>query len=117
MLDTMNATKNSMILEDTKFILKYIESEIKKNDKIGIVGYCMSGRFVVSVAARFNSKIKASASFYGVDIVTQKKDSPHLLANKIRGEIYLAFAEHDIWVPKKVLDKIISTFSNLRFPA
>ena len=46
--------------------------------------------------------------------MTQKKDSPHLLANKIRGEIYLAFAEHDIWVPKKVLDKIISTFSNLK---
>ena len=114
MLDTMNATKNSMILEDTKFILKYIESEIKKNDKIGIVGYCMSGRFVVSVAARFNNKIRASASFYGVDIVTQKKDSPHLLANKIRGEIYLAFAEHDIWVPKKVLDKIISAFSSLK---
>ena len=42
MLDTMNATKNSMIIEDTKFILKYIESEIKKNDKVGVVGYCMS---------------------------------------------------------------------------
>ena len=112
MLDTMNATKNSMILEDTKFILKYIESEIK-NDKIGIVGYCMSGRFVVSVAARFNNKIRASASLRSWYSDT-KKDSPHLLANKIRGEIYLAFAEHDIWVPKKVLDKIISAFSSLK---
>ena len=28
MLETMKATKNSMIIEDTKFILKYIESEI-----------------------------------------------------------------------------------------
>ena len=53
-----------MIIEDTIFCIKIIENEIKKNDKIGIVGYCMSGRFIVSVAARFNNKIKASASFF-----------------------------------------------------
>ena len=114
MLDTMNATKNSMIIEDTKFILKYIEDRIEKSSKVGIVGYCMSGRFVVSVAAKFNNQIRASASFYGVDIATNKQDSPHFLAKKIKGELYLAFAEHDIWVPKKALNTIISTFSNLK---
>ena len=33
MVKTMNATKNSMIIEDTKFILKYIEDnvDIKKS--------------------------------------------------------------------------------------
>ena len=74
----------------------------------------MSGRFVVSVAAVFNKRIKATASFYGVDIITKKKDSPHLLAKKIKGELYLAFAEKDIWVPKKILDKAILTFSDLK---
>ena len=75
----------------------------------------MSGRFVVSAAARFNNKIKASALFlfffffffYGV-IVTQKKKKrlPHLLANKS----YLAFAEHDIWVPKSIRQNNIYFF-------
>ena len=114
MLLTMNSTKNSMVIEDTKFILNYIESVIDNSHKVGIVGYCMSGRFVISVAAEFSDKIKATASFYGVDIVTNKKDSPHLLSNKIKGEIYLAFAENDIWVPNKILNKIMSSFSNLK---
>ena len=39
----------------------------------------MSGRFVISVAAEFSDKIKATASFYGVDIVTNKKDSPSFI--------------------------------------
>ena len=39
----------------------------------------MSGRFVVSVAAVFNKRIKATASFYGVDIITKEKDSPPLI--------------------------------------
>jgi carboxymethylenebutenolidase len=114
MVETMNSTKNSMIIEDTKFIIKYIDDNLDIKNKIGIVGYCMSGRFVVSVAAVFNKRIKATASFYGVDIITKKKDSPHLLAKKIKGELYLAFAEKDIWVPKKILDKAILTFSDLK---
>ena len=28
MVETMNSTKNSMIIEDTKFIIKYIEDNI-----------------------------------------------------------------------------------------
>ena len=28
MVETMNSTKNSMIIEDTKFIIKYIEENI-----------------------------------------------------------------------------------------
>ena len=103
-----------MIIKDTKYIIKYMEDSIDISNKIGIVGYCMSGRFVVSIAAVFNKKIKATASFYGVDIITNKKDSPHLLAKKIKGELYLAFAEKDIWVPKKVLDKATLIFSNLK---
>ena len=51
MLEVMYSTKNSMIVEDTKFILKYIEDKIIKLKKVGIVGYCMSGRFVVSIAS------------------------------------------------------------------
>ena len=63
MVETMNSTKNSMIIEDTKFIIKYIEDNVDIKKKIGIVGYCMSGRFVVSVAAVFNKRIRATASF------------------------------------------------------
>ena len=63
----------------------------------------------------FSDKISAIASFYGVDIVTDKPDSPHLLADKIKGELYLGFAEKDIWVPKKTLEKIKMAFHNKQY--
>ena len=111
MITTMNNTTNLMVAEDTKFILDYISKIFSNNKKVGIVGYCMSGRFVVSCGAMYPNKISAIASFYGVDILTEKPDSPHLLADKIKGELYLAFAENDVWVPKNTLEKIRSNKS------
>ena len=113
MISTMNNTTNNMIINDTKYIIDYINNNFD-NDRIGIVGYCMSGRFVVSCGASYADKILAIASFYGVDILTEKDDSPHLLADKIKGELYLAFAEKDKWVPKATLSKIKKIFSKYK---
>ena len=74
----------------------------------------MSGRFVVSCGASYADKISAIASFYGVDILTEKNDSPHLVGHKIKGELYLAFAEKDKWVPKATLGKIKKNFSKYK---
>ena len=106
MISTMNNTTNNMIIDDTKYIIDYINNNFDNSNGIGIVGYCMSGRFVVSCGALYADKILAIASFYGVDILTEKDDSPHLVADKIKGELYLAFAEKDKWVPKATLSKI-----------
>ena len=114
MLFTMNNTTNDMIVNDTKYIIDYIDNNFKNNERIGIVGYCMSGRFVVSCGAFYANKISAIASFYGVDIITENKDSPHLLADKIKGDLYLAFAEKDMWVPEKTLKKIKTIFSKFK---
>ena len=111
MIDTMAITNNLMIVDDTYFLLQYIKSDIKKNKFVGIIGYCMSGRFVTSCAAYYPETIKATASFYGVDIYTNKKDSPHLLFNKIKGELYLAFAEKDTWVSNTQINKIKESLS------
>ena len=111
MVKTMNDTSNNMIINDTSYILDFIENEMSNKKKIGIVGYCMSGRFVVACGAAYSSKIKSIASFYGVDIYTQLPDSPHLSFNKIKGEIYLAFAEKDVWVSDEQINKIKEAIS------
>ena len=111
MISTMNNTTNNMIIDDTKNIIDYINNNFDNRIGIGIVGYCMSGRFVVSCGASYADKISAIASFYGVDILTEKDDSPHLIADKIKGELYLAFAEKDKWVPEATLNKIKKKFS------
>ena len=114
MISTMNNTTNNMIIDDTKYIIDYINNNFDNNKGIGIVGYCMSGRFVVSCGASYADKILAIASFYGVEILTEKNDSPHLVAHKIKGELYLAFAEKDKWVPKDTLSKIKKNFSKYK---
>ena len=67
--------------------------------------------YIYGIGRSRAKEILAIASFFGVDILTQKTDSPHLLADKIKGDLYLAFAETDIWVPEKVIKKIKKAFS------
>ncbi len=110
MISTMNKTTNKMIIEDTKFLLEYIDNNFKNTNNVGILGYCMSGRFVISCGGTYPKKIKAIASFYGVDICTDKPDSAHIFGRDIDAELYLAFAEKDAWVNEKQLDQIKNIF-------
>jgi carboxymethylenebutenolidase len=63
----------------------------------------MSGRYITTVAARFPTRIAAAASMYGVGIVTDEADSPHLLLGEVAGELYYSFAEVDGHVPDQVI--------------
>jgi carboxymethylenebutenolidase len=94
---------NADVTDDTAGILAFLDAQDKvKPGPMGCVGYCMSGQFVTTVAARFGHRFAASASLYGVRIVTEAEDSPHLLAGNIKGEMYYAFAETDPSVPANV---------------
>lgn len=97
---------NQLIMRDTEGLVEYCKSSDFITDKIGCVGYCMSGQFVVAAAGSFPSDIKAAASLYGVRIVTDKADSPHLLADKIDAELYLGFAAHDPYVEDFVIPEL-----------
>lgn len=48
----------------------------------------MSGQFITTVAARYAHRIAAAASLYGLKIVTDLPDSPHLLVDQIKGELF-----------------------------
>jgi len=100
---------NQLIMRDTEGLVEYCKSSHFITDKIGCVGYCMSGQFVVAAAGSFPSDIKAAASLYGVRIVTDKPDSPHLLADKIDAELYLGFAEHDPYVEDFVIPDLTAS--------
>ena len=55
----------------------------------------MSGQYITTVSARFPHRMAAAASLYGVGIITDKEDSPHPLLDKIKRELYYAFADTD----------------------
>lgn len=98
---------NRLVLKDTAAILDYVESDPRADaSSVGAVGYCMSGAYVLAAAGNYPARIKCAASVYGVNLVTDSDDSPHLLADRTTGELYFACAEHDDYVPGEVIDKL-----------
>jgi carboxymethylenebutenolidase len=111
-LAAMRSLTNAMVMDDTGGILGFLDAQEKcKPGPVGCVGYCMSGQHITNAAAFYPHRIKAAASLYGVGIITDKEDSPHLLLDRIQGELYYAFAEHDHSVPANIpgdLEKLLA---------
>ncbi len=111
MAAAMNSLNNALVMEDTKPLLAFLDaSPAALPGPRGCIGYCMSGQYVVSAMGTYPQAFAAGASLYGVGIMTDKPDSPHLLAPRIAGEIYFGFAETDRFVPDHVIPGIKSAF-------
>lgn len=91
------------VMRDTSGMLDYFKGNATTTDKVGCIGYCMSGQFVVAAAGDYPDDFAAIASLYGTLIVTDKPDSPHLKAANAKGELYLGFAEKDRFVEDNVI--------------
>ncbi|MDP8983208.1 MAG: dienelactone hydrolase family protein [Acidobacteriota bacterium] len=86
------------------------QKEVNKSKKIGTQGYCMGGPLVVRTAASLPNRIGAGASFHGGGLVTDKPDSPHLLAPKIKAHMYIAIASNDDTRQPDAKDKLKEAF-------
>jgi carboxymethylenebutenolidase len=71
------------------------QKEVNKSKKIGTQGYCMGGPLIMKTAATVPNRIGAAASFHGGGLVTANPDSPHLLAPKIKAQMYFGIAAND----------------------
>lgn len=101
---SMNHLSNQLVSEDTGCMLAWLDAQAEaKPGPVGCVGHCMSGQYITTVAAHYPHRIAAAGSMYGVGIVTDNEDSPHLLLDKIKGELYYGFAETDHTVPDHVI--------------
>jgi carboxymethylenebutenolidase len=93
------------------------QKEADKTKKIGTQGYCMGGPLVVRTAASQPDRIGAGASFHGGGLVTDQPSSPHLLAPKIKGRMYIAIAANDDARQPDAKDKLKEAFANAKVPA
>jgi carboxymethylenebutenolidase len=71
------------------------QPQIDTNKKLGTQGYCMGGPLVLKTAAVAAARVGAGASFHGGGLVTDKPDSPHLLATQIKARLLIAIAASD----------------------
>ena len=104
MFEVMGTLSNVRVVEDTRGLLDFIDRcAAAAPGAVGCVGYCMSGQFVISAGAAHPERFDAIAAYHGVKIITDQPDSPHLVAHRIRGEVYLGFASDDPYVPEAEL--------------
>lgn len=111
MFDVMNTLNNALVVADTAPMMDFLrDDQAAAPGPVGCVGYCMSGQYVVAVGAAYPDDFAAIASYYGVGIMTDKPDSPHLNAGRIAGELYMGFASDDPYVPQELLDRMPGIF-------
>jgi carboxymethylenebutenolidase len=107
MFDLMASLSIPKIMSDTKALLAFVDGQAAAGKgPMGAVGYCMSGQYAISAAANFPDRFGAAASIYGVQLVTDKDDSPHLAARKAKAELYFGCAETDHWAPLEMVDTL-----------
>jgi len=104
MFEMMGHLSNALIARDTGAMLAFADSRPEIDPaRIGAVGYCMSGPFVVTAAAAYPERIACIASIYGARMVTDEPDSPHRVLDRVRCESYYACAEIDTWAPPETV--------------
>lgn len=100
---------NDLVMDDTAAVFNVLDGDDRVRPGLaGCVGFCFSGRFVVSAAARYAHRVAAAASLYGTGIITRRKDSPHRVLDQIKAEMYFGFAENDTTVPQDIAAQLHS---------
>jgi carboxymethylenebutenolidase len=105
--------------KDTVAYIAFLDaqSQVNKAKKIGTQGYCMGGALVVRTAAALPSRVGAGGSFHGANLVTDRPDSPHLLAPKIKARMYFGIASNDDQRQPDAKDKLRDAFAAAKVPA
>ena len=103
MFGYMNSLTIPLIMSDTEALLAFADADpAAGKGAVGAVGYCMSGQYAINAATHF-PRVAAAASIYGVRLVTDAEDSPHLAGGKTTAELYFGCAEVDHWAPLEML--------------
>jgi carboxymethylenebutenolidase len=90
---------------------------VNRKRKIGTHGYCLGGPYVLKTAAALPDRVGAGASFHGGFLVTDKPDSPHLLAPKIKARLYIVIASDDDQREPEVKNQLEAAFGGAKVRA
>lgn len=100
------------VMSDVAAMLAFIDADPAiGNGPVGTHGYCMSGPYSLTAAARFPERIAAAASFYGTWLVNEEaEESPHRTLGQAKGELYISCAEHDELAPLDMVARLKALF-------
>jgi carboxymethylenebutenolidase len=99
MMQMVQSVTNEGTMRDTRHFLAFLDKQTGlAGCKVGTVGYCMGGALSLTAAGTYPDRVAAAASLHGARLATDAPDSPHLLAAKMKGEIYVGVSEIDPWL-------------------
>jgi carboxymethylenebutenolidase len=106
-------------ISDGKTYVAYLDTlrQVKKDTKIGVVGYCMGCPYTLFTTAAVPERVGAGVSLHGGNLVTDKPDSPHLLVPKIKACYYFGIATNDDQRQPEAKDRLREAFAAANLPA
>jgi carboxymethylenebutenolidase len=66
---------------------------------VGVIGFCMGGRFALRAMAAFPDRVVAGAALHPSRLLQDGDSSPHLDIARINGPLYVGFGRDDSIVP------------------
>jgi carboxymethylenebutenolidase len=106
-LQLMTTINIPLVMQDVDALVAFAaRDEAAAKGAMGCVGYCMSGQYAMNAAVRHKDRIRAAASIYGVALVTDKSDSPHLAPQRTDARLYFGCAENDHYAPREMIDQL-----------
>jgi carboxymethylenebutenolidase len=100
------------VMRDVAAVLAFVErQDAVLPGSVGCHGYCMSGPYALAAAARYPDRIAAAASIYGTWLVSDAEESPHRSLSQVKGELYIACAEHDALAPLPMVEELRDLFT------
>jgi carboxymethylenebutenolidase len=112
MFELLATLDDDLIESDTAAMFAHIDADPNADaNRVGCVGYCMSGPFSFAMACRYPDRIKAAASIYGVRLFGA--GSPADIAHQATAELYFACAEHDSYAPKEMIDGLAAHLQSI----
>ena len=104
---------------DTQAFIAFLEEQRQTNrkKKLGVIGYCLGGGYVLKTAAAFPERVGAGVSFHGGGFFRNREDSPHQSIPKIKARLYLAVASDDDQREPEVKDKLKAAFAAAKVSA
>ena len=111
MMSLVMSLTGDQVMRDTRAFLDLLNRDPKvKGSKVGTVGYCMGGGMSLRAAGTYPDAIAAAATIHGAGLATDRPDSPHLRAAKMRGTIYVGVAGIDPWLFEGETQTLKQTF-------
>jgi carboxymethylenebutenolidase len=109
MIQSINATR---VMADTAAVIEALDrQDAARAGAIGVVGYCMGGGYALAAAAAFPHRVAVAASLHGGSLATEKADSPHRLAARMKARIYVGAAEFDPTFPPEQQERLAGALS------